>query len=202
MSISAADRLKSARAKAGYASASAFAAAHGLTESGYRHKENKTREISVSDAKLYARLLSKKLPWITWNYIIGGEAPKTADQAKVIGYVGAGEQIFAFDDEHAWDPVPAPPGAKEFNAAVVKGDSMLPVFRDGDLLYFSSEEVVISEIVGRDCLVQVVDGPRLIKKLVKGSKRGFYRLHSYASGKLSDEVKLEWAAPVRWIERR
>jgi hypothetical protein len=197
------ERLREAREAAGYPSASAFANAHDLTESAYRHKENGTRQITVADAKLYAKLLSKTLnPPITWPYIINGDLPPSEWQASVVGYVGAGEAVFPFDDDHAWDPVPSPPGKENMRAAVVRGDSMAPVYRDGDILYFAPPEETPTAILGRDCMVQIVNGPRQIKNLRRGRKRGTYRLYSYATKKESDDVKLEWAASVRWIKRR
>lgn len=205
MAERACDRLKKAREAAGYPTAAAFFKTiedQGLTESNYRHKENGTREISVADAKLFARALLKKLPWITWTYIVNGDRPKIVNMAQMLGYAGAGEEIFPFDDDNAWDPVPAPPGLEQPMAVDVKGGSMLPVFRDGDRLYFGAQEAAIANLVGKDCLVQVVEGPRLIKKLMRGSKRGLYRLHSYATGRDTGDLRLEWAAPIRWIERR
>jgi hypothetical protein len=129
-----ASRLRQARLQAGYATAAAFARAHGLGEADYRHKENANRGISVADAKAYASILAPKIgAHFTWSYILDGEK---SSQATMMGYIGAGDQIFPFDDEHAWDSIAAPPDLKNPLAAIVHGDSMLPVYRDGDILFF------------------------------------------------------------------
>lgn len=66
-----ASRLKAAREKAGYRSASAFALKHGFNDSGYRHHENGTRGYQIEIAKAYAPLLG-----VTWQWLMdGGEMP-------------------------------------------------------------------------------------------------------------------------------
>lgn len=159
--------------------------------------------MTVANAKRYAKLLAEKLgDTISWQYLIDGTTEDRPALASVVGYVGAGEKVFPFDDEHAWAPVPAPPGMEKATAAVVKGGSMTPAFRDGDVLYFGPQETSFAAIIGKDCLVQVAEGHRLIKKLKRGGKRGTVKLHSYATGRDSEDLHIEWASPVRWIERR
>lgn len=197
------DRLRKARERAGFRSAAEFAKTYDLTESAYRHKENGTREISVLDAKNFSRLLSKKLgPTITWAYILNGELPAEETFANLVGYVGAGARIFPFDDDYAFEPIQAPPGLPSPQAAIVRGDSNEPVYRDGDILYFAGSTTAPATLIGHDCMVQITDGPRQVKQLRRGKARGFYRLYSYATDTESDDVHLDWVAPVRWVQKR
>lgn len=189
-------RLKRAREAAGYTTAAAFAEAYGLPESTYRSAENGTRGMKYQAAQLYARLLK-----IDWRYLLDG-SPNPEMKAPVIGYVGAGDTIFSFDDENAFDPVPLPPGMISGLAAIVRGNSMEPVYRDRDMLFCDPQERAVSDLVGSDCLVQVSDGRRLVKALRRGKKRGYFRLYSYASNSESEDTRIEWAAPVRWVMRR
>jgi phage repressor protein C with HTH and peptisase S24 domain len=204
MNTQAAKRLREVRKKAGHKSASAFAAAHGLLESGYRHKENGTRQITVEDAKQFAHLLSLDLGQdISWQYLLDENAAVGGSAAQLRGYVGAGEAVhpFTHEDPGALEPLPAPPGMETASAYKVRGESMNPVYREGDILFFAGAAEPPNQLLGKDCMVQVTDGARLIKNLRKGSKRGHYRLYSYATDTESDDVRLDWAAPVKWVQR-
>jgi hypothetical protein len=196
------DRLKKARERAGFESAAAFARADardiGISESGYRHLENGTRPLRIHHAKRFAKLLGAP---VTWLWLLEGERADNAPMAEVVGYVGAGETVFPMDDAAAFEPLPAPPGLHEPVAAIVRGESMLPVYREGDILFFERRERVEEDVVGRDCMVQIVDGPRQLKRVQRGSRRGHFRLFSYASLKESDDTRLQWAAPVAWVMR-
>lgn len=195
-----AERLRQARLQAGYAHASDFAKAFGYVESYYRHKENGLRKISVDEAKQFAAQLATKIgPHFTWSFLLGEGA--ASPQATMIGYIGAGEAIYPFDDEFAWEPVLAPPAMVNPLAAIVRGQSMVPVYRDGDILFFGNITEDYSALINQDCIVQIKDGPRQIKCLRNGKKPGFMRLYSYATATESDDVKIMWAAPVAWIKR-
>lgn len=126
----------------------------------------------------------------------------TAEQGAtvpVVGYVGAGEQVFNFDDNQI-DRVPAPdrPGAEESSAVIVRGESMWPKYEDGQLLFFMPSDHVSKDCVGRICVVQVKDGPTLVKRVREG-KNGRYRLVSLRAPEMED-IDLAWAARVRWTE--
>lgn len=192
------DRLRKARIRAGFPTAADFARHHHLEETTYRSTENGTRGLTVAKAILYAKLLGHGT---TRAWLLVGEQPESPVMIGLIGYIGAGESIYPFDDEQAFDQLPAPPGMLGGKAAIVRGASMLPVYRDGDILYFDAEAKAHADAIGRDCMVQIVDGPRQIKRVLRGGKRNTFRLFSYATHSESDDVKLEWAAPVLWVQR-
>ena len=121
----------------------------------------------------------------------------------VVGYVGAGAEIHPVDD-HAKgtgiDEAPPFPGQDGPAVAVrVRGDSMLPMLEDGWLLYYSRDrDGVPTGCLGQLCVVQIHDGPMLVKKLEAARKKGLYRLVSYNASPRED-VRLDWAARVRAI---
>jgi transcriptional regulator with XRE-family HTH domain len=124
----------------------------------------------------------------------GGTAPLT-------GYVGAGEKVFNFDDGYLED-VEAPPGAEEMHVVRVKGDSMWPAYREGDYLFFTPTDSFNEQAcLYRDCVVQVVDGPTYVKRILPGPTRGEYTLASYRASEITD-VRIRWASPILWVKRR
>ena len=124
----------------------------------------------------------------------------------VVGYVGAGGESIPIDD-HAHGggmfEVEAPPGMNEKSIAVqVKGDSMYPVYEEGDILFYSrnGEATDITACMGKQCVVKVVDGPIYIKMLGRGSTDGLYTLVSFNHPPIED-VALEWAVRVSYVKK-
>lgn len=196
-------RLAEARRRAGYKTGSDAARAFGWPVSTYLGHENGDRTPRLDAAKRYARVF--RVPW-TW-ILDGGELPEDfRPTLPVVGYVGAGAEVFPFDDHEMGagiDEIDAPPGAS-VDAVVVKvrGQSMWPVFQDGDSLVFD-ERLSGSDLaayVGKECIVKLEDGRMFIKMLGKGTAPGFWTLHSYNAPPVED-VAVEWAAKVGWIHR-
>jgi phage repressor protein C with HTH and peptisase S24 domain len=87
-------------------------------------------------------------------------------------------------------------------AVRVRGDSMFPVYRDGDLIYYSRDaDFHESECLGAECVVKVVEGPTLVKTVMRGSANGLFSLLSYNAPPIADR-RIEWAAPVLWVDKR
>lgn len=124
--------------------------------------------------------------------------------APLVGYVGAGEMYYPDPASGAWvgfDHVEAPPGAVGVVAVRVKGDSMAPVYRDGDLLFFKEGDCPeIDRCVGKDCIVQIRNGPAYAKR-VERTHRGALRLVSYGDLEPIDSPDVEWATPIKWVMR-
>ncbi len=136
-----------------------------------------------------------------------GRLPETASAAprphvvSVVGYVGAGQEIFALDD-HALgaslEEVEAPEGVgRDTMVAVrVRGESMHPL-RDGWLLFYRRDQHGVPEAcLNRLCIVKLADdGPILVKELRRGYREGHFVLSSWNAPPL-DDVRVDWAAPV------
>ena len=128
------------------------------------------------------------------------EAPPR-DMVSVVGYVGAGQEIFALDD-HALgaslEEVEAPEGVgRDTMVAVrVRGESMHPL-RDGWLLFYRRDQHGVPEAcLNRLCIVKLAgDGPVLVKELHRGYREGHFVLSSWNAPPIED-VRVDWAAPV------
>lgn len=201
------DRLKQARENAGYETAQAAADAFGWQIGAYRHHENGSqgRGIPAKSALQYARAFRVRPEWILW-----GEGERDIhplhEQIPVFGYAGAREavDIIPSDDQGPIDEVQPLRAEDGFKAVVVRGVSMLPAYRDGDVLFFREDHVPIDNLIGRDCIILTDDKDRAyVKRIIKGSKKGHYTLLSYAPGidPLPD-VKVLKAWPIEWIRRK
>jgi phage repressor protein C with HTH and peptisase S24 domain len=133
-----------------------------------------------------------------FRYGPAGSARKVA----VAGYVGAGAKIFPVDDfppGSGLEMVPAPEGVggKSVVGVRVRGDSMMPMMKDGWLAFYHRDQTgVPDDCIGKLCVVKVADdGPTLVKEVRHGSRPDTFTLLSVNADPIED-VKLEWAARV------
>ena len=130
-----------------------------------------------------------------------------AKMVPVVGHVGAGDEIYPFDD-HALGAgleevdCPATLLNREIVAVRVRGDSMLPL-QDGWLLYFERNQPGVPErCLNELCVVKIAeDGPTLVKNLRRGYRKGRFNLESW-NASTREDVLLDWAARVLMIEPR
>lgn len=122
----------------------------------------------------------------------------------VVGYVSAGE---AFEPISDGEPIDAfsIDVADDLIAVLVRGDSMDPVYRTGDVVIGRQVRGrEMSKFIDRDCIVMTKAGEGYLKQLKKpaSSKSGSFRLRAY-NDKYGDvdDVPLDWVAPVIWIHR-
>ncbi|RPF72618.1 XRE family transcriptional regulator [Aurantiacibacter spongiae] len=122
-----------------------------------------------------------------------------APRVSVVGYIGAGGEII-FEDMGHEDSVLRPPGISgTLIALIVRGSSMLPRYREGDIIYIQREhDGVLPEYVGEDCAVRLSTGETYIKQLIKGSEEGRFTLLSLNAPPI-ENVEIEWATIVRFV---
>lgn len=121
------------------------------------------------------------------------------DPIPLLGNIGAGGAIlFNEDPEPEFMPRPAfTPG--KLMALRVVGDSMLPRYDDGDVVYIRREhDGVLPEYLGDYCAVHTADGGTFLKILSPGTKPGRYTLRSL-NAKDMENVEVLWASPVEGV---
>lgn len=127
-------------------------------------------------------------------------------QVPLVGYIGAGAEIYPFNDAPlggGLDQVEPPPHeCRALVAVEVRGDSMFPAYREGDLIYYARDGAALDEAaIGAECVVKVSDGATYVKTLMRGSRANLWTLLSYNTPPL-ENVAIEWAAPVLWVDKR
>ena len=90
---------------------------------------------------------------ITIDYLLGNET-KSAIRVPVLGIIPAGIPIEAIEDILDYEEVPESWGrdGSEFFALKIKGDSMLPEYRDGDIIILKKQNTCDNN---EDCAVMV-----------------------------------------------
>lgn len=196
------DRLKSAMKVAGVNQP-------GLADAASRHGRKVSQQVvqnlysgknqTSSLLPEIAKALNVSLDWLAAGTGPGPQSRRR--EALLVGKVGAGAEITRFDEGVVLGGVEPPPGMGELNAAEISGDSMYPL-QDGWIVFYGQEHHGIPEgCIGKMCIVQVKDGPILLKTLKRGTRKGLYRLESWNAPPRED-VKLEWAAKVIDIRPR
>ncbi len=122
----------------------------------------------------------------------------------VVGYIGAGAEVFAIDDHakgEGIDFIPAPPGMVNGIALIIRGDSMTPKYDDGEIVFIEKTLYSIDGLIGDTCYIQLPDGRYYLKKLQYGSRPGLYSLISYNAPPIID-VPVERAYPIAYTRPR
>lgn len=97
----------------------------------------------------------------------------------LMGYVGAGAEVMpdfeqvppeGLDQIHIPFPLPG-----EMIALQIRGDSMLPVYRDGMVLIVYRDQNRPTEwFFGREAVVRTADGKRFVKTIMRGNPTTLY----------------------------
>lgn len=134
-----------------------------------------------------------------------GDLFDDAKPISVAGKVGAGAKVPLIDDfergnglYHVACPADLP-HRSSIVAVEVEGDSMFPVYKNGDVLFYSRETFgVPTEALGSICVCEDENGNAWVKHIKPGSQPETFHLISV--NPFIDnmfDVKLKWAAPVR-----
>jgi transcriptional regulator with XRE-family HTH domain len=144
---------------------------------------------------------SKHLNKILVALGLGSDAPSLIP---IVGYIGGGQTVHAIDDHvkgDGFEQIEAPAGVENGIGLIVRGDSMAPRYRDGDIVIVDKVVLGIESLIGDDCYIKLADGRCYLKTLAAGSRPGRYTLHSIDGPTLHD-VAIELAYPVAWIKPR
>lgn len=133
-------------------------------------------------------------------------AGETAQLVPIIGRVGADTEgvVIQTGGQQSHDMAPMPMhGSPNAVAVEVVGDSMPWLARSGSLAYFDHQASPPREdMIGYHAIVELEDGRVLLKRLLRGSRRGLYTLAS-EDGPPIEDVRVVWAAePISIIPPR
>ena len=131
------------------------------------------------------------------------DAPIGPRTVPLVGYVGAGAEahFFAGADEGLGE-VPAPDDATPLTrAAEIRGESLGPLFERWLIFYDDVRTPVTEDLIGELCIVGLLNGKVLVKRLRKAREPGFFHLESNTEGTMFDQ-EVAWAAKVNNMRPR
>lgn len=196
------DRLRKARIEAGHKTGrdgyrACVKRGVEVSINTYASNENGNAPFSFSRAQEYASVYGVRAEWL---YSGDGQMRDTSavKMVRIIGSVGAnpdGRVILSQADDR-YDMAPSPPGGvgETVVALEVEGHSMRGFADDGSLIYFELQHSPPTEdMLGHIVIVETEDGQVLIKRLLRGQRKGLYDLESIV-GPTLEAVRLRWAA--------
>lgn len=135
----------------------------------------------------------------------GGELPteknvvheKTA--LPLVGFARAGQG--GYPEAHDWDEIefPSNTAAKQI-ALTVQGDSMLPLYREGDILIVEPDAKIVP---GDRVVVRTTEGEVLAKSLLKISDRNFIlgSMNNAYENLTVARKTIDWLARIVWVSQ-
>lgn len=190
--------------------ASGIAAKAGLSSTTLTRfiKDDSMRSLSQVTLNKIAELLGKE-SYPNPNLY----SKKEKQQIPIVGYVGAGSEVFPIDDHakgNGMNEIEAPDhlslklNIKKTVAVEVRGDSMMPFISNGDLLFYDERlPGVPIEYLNTRCVLWLEDGRCMVKWVRQGTKAGHYTLESInpAEPHIKD-VLVVYSAKVKTIVPR
>lgn len=121
-----------------------------------------------------------------------------SDHVPLMGYIGAGAEIepeFEQVPPEGLDQITVPfPLPDDMIAFEVRGDSMLPVYKDGSIIIVWREQKrPVESFYGEEAAVRTSDGRRFIKTIMRGANG--VNLLSWNAGAIED-VGVEWIGEI------
>lgn len=186
------NRIQELRLAKGWSQAE-LAQAVGTTGQQIGRLEAGTRKLTVEWMQLIAPALGVNM--------VDLMSSSAQNYVPLVGIVGAGATVFAIDDHEkggGLEEVERPQGSSSSTVAVrVRGDSMKPAYKDGDLLYYDFQSSGdLDHLIGHDCVVKLFDGRTFVKEIRKNGVG--YWLHSHNADPMIG-ISIEWAAKIKWV---
>lgn len=126
----------------------------------------------------------------TPEYLLFGRDPRRI-ALPVIGQTGPGGLVV----DLALAPPPVRLADELLGVVLIADDSMAPRFCAGQLALVRADALPASECLGRDAVVELADGRRLLRRLLPGADPARFDL-ALASGSTLRAVAVAWARPV------
>jgi len=148
-------------------------------------------------AKEYAKAFKVHEGWLLTGE---GEGPAGTDRrtVKLMGYVGAGAEVepdFEQVPEEGLETIEVPfPLPDEMIALGVRGDSMLPVYKNGSvIIVYKEQQRPLEAFFGEEAAVRTADGRRFLKTIMRGANG--VNLLSWNAAPI-ENVLLEWVGEI------
>ena len=196
-----AQRFKRVRAKLGETQAR-FGKRFGVDQSTVSKWERSRQEPESSTLDLLADIEEETLETVDNPDKSTNNTRSLFTLVPVSGYIGAGAVVYDIDGNGSSKTIgfeKAPRGFGAVEALRVRGDSMYPVYRDGDLVFIENRPAEFPLQRNKEYVIELSDGRRLIK-MVEPSPSGHYNLIAY-NAPVEYDVEIVNAQRVRYIRK-
>lgn len=152
--------------------------------------------VSTVTLSALAPVLEATVAWLTTGV-------ETAGQVPLVGFAGASDAVnFFADGQGPFDEVDAPDAATKYTVAVEVRGTSLGELMDGSVLFYDDiRSPITTDLIGRLCVVALVNGGVYVKSPHPGRQPGRYDLRANVGPAIYD-VEIEWAARVTLIRPR
>jgi transcriptional regulator with XRE-family HTH domain len=161
---------------------------------------NTVRSFANGDAKSFKGITQEKIAaafGLTTAALFGDSSPIA--RVGVFGRIGARADVFPADidgDQPMYDaelPSGLDPG-DDYVAFEIEGFSMPPA-EPGWIVIFRRREIPLEELIGFPCMIELVDGRRLFKRLRRGYAADRWNLESWDGSAPIEDVEIAGALP-------
>ena len=139
------------------------------------------------------------------DFALLAEGRQSGQDIPLIGLAQAGSHGF-FDDAgfplgQGWDEITFPGSQNGLYALEISGDSMLPLYRDGDRVIVDPHAQNLRR--GDRVVVKTTDGEVMAKELVRHSSRAIElkSLNPEFQDRTIDQDKITWVARIVWASQ-
>lgn len=157
-------------------------------------------KVGITNAR--AKILQRKFGW-SLSEIYGEDINP---QIPILYKIGAGAKVYPINDHEvgaAFEHTELPPGVEYSDSMCafrVDGDSQAPMLYDGWLVFAKKKteggcEDLASKVMH---IVQIKDGPCMLKLIRRGYSAGKYNLRSHNADDI-DDINIEWCAKIEAI---
>ncbi|MDX3927652.1 MAG: XRE family transcriptional regulator [Shinella sp.] len=127
------------------------------------------------------------------------EGIEISSSVPLVGYIGAGAEVLPEFEQvppEGLDQLEIPFGLPaEMLALEVRGDSMLPVYRDGTaIIVYREQKKPLDAFYGQDAAVRTTDGRRYLKTIMRGHGNSV-NLLSWNAAPI-ENVRLSWIGEI------
>jgi len=186
-------RLRETRIARGFKTAKDAATRFGFNYNTYSQHERGLVGMSRA-ARDYARAFKVSEGWL-----LTGEGDSSISSVPIMGYLGAGSEVEPEYEQvppEGLDQIDVPfPLPAEMIAFTVRGNSMMPVFKDGHVIVvYKDQTKPLDRFYGEEAAVRTSDGRRFIKTIMRG-QNGTVNLLSWNAAPI-ENVHLEWIGEI------
>lgn len=168
-----------------------------------------TRGIKDKELETYANAYRVNLSWLAFEHGAEARGQEASDggtqSVSIMGFVGAGAEVspeFEQVPADGLDTVDLPFSVpNDIIGFQVIGDSMLPVYRDGDaILVWREQRLPTEAFIGQEAAVRTADDRRFLKEIQRGASPRAFNLYSH-NARLIENVEIAWVGEIYLIVR-